>query len=186
MRSRALIAVVLLAGCPDPREGHDAGALALDAGEDDGGGGDAGGIADAGASDAGSSMDAGRSTDAGSDAGVDAGAMDAGRDAGVLDAGPPVPIDLHVHIEVSNTCEMRVTPTELTVPAGQTAFIDWHNHSRDYPVDVWMSYGGGYLDLAPGDTWDERFEHCATPLPHTEYADIDTACSGHRFLIHCL
>jgi hypothetical protein len=109
--------------------------------------------------------------------------MDAGR---AIDAGPPPTMDLHVHIEVSNTCEMRVTPTEVTVPAGSTVFIDWHNHSRDYPVDVWMSYGGGFLDLPTGATWDERFEHCATPLAHTEYADIDTACSGFRFDIHCL
>jgi hypothetical protein len=186
-------AILLLTAChADPAE--DAG-IARDGGRRDAGvvrdaaAGDAGADMDAGAAADGGALDGGASADAGSfDAGMpDAGSFDAGFDAGPLrvDAGPLGPIDLHVHIEISNPCEMRVTPTELTVPAGQSAFIDWHNHSVDYPVDVWMSYGGGYTDLAPRATWDERFEHCNTPLAHTEYADIDTACSGFRFLIHC-
>lgn len=93
--------------------------------------------------------------------------------------------DLHVHIEVDNTCRMTVTPREVSVPPGQTLYLDWHNHSRDYPVDVWMSYGGGYTDLAPGATWDEPIGHCSTPFVGDEYADISTACSSFRFLIHC-
>lgn len=93
--------------------------------------------------------------------------------------------DLHVHIEVDNTCRMAVTPREVSVPPGQTLYLDWHNHSRDYPVDVWMSYGGGYTDLAPGATWDEPIGHCSTPFVGDEYADISTACSEFRFLIHC-
>jgi hypothetical protein len=68
---------------------------------------------------------------------------------------------------------------------GETLYIDWHNHSRDYPVDVWMSYGGGYTDLAVGATWDEPIGHCRTPFVGDEYADISTACSSFRFLIHC-
>ena len=93
--------------------------------------------------------------------------------------------DLHVHIEVDNTCRMTVTPREVSVPPGQTLYLDWHNHSRDYPVDVWMSYGGGYTDLATGATWDEPIGHCSTPFVGDEYADISTACSSFRFLIHC-
>ena len=93
--------------------------------------------------------------------------------------------DLHVHIEVDNTCRMTVTPREVSVPPGQTLYLDWHNHSRDYPVDVWMSYGGGYTDLATGATWDEPIGHCSTPFVGDEYADISTACSDFRFLIHC-
>jgi hypothetical protein len=48
-----------------------------------------------------------------------------------------------------------------------------------------MSYGGGFLDLPTGATWDEPIGHCATPLVHDEWADISTACSSFRFLIHC-
>ncbi|MBN8613082.1 MAG: hypothetical protein J0L92_21000 [Deltaproteobacteria bacterium] len=94
-------------------------------------------------------------------------------------------VDLHVHIDVDNTCRMTVTPREVSVPPGQTLYLDWHNHSRDYPVDVWMSYGGGYTDLATGATWDEPIGHCSTPFVGDEYADISTACSSFRFLIHC-
>ena len=106
-------------------------------------------------------------------------------DAFTPDAGTPPRADLHVHIEVSNTCVMTVTPREVSVPPDQTLYLDWHNHSRDYPVDVWMSYGGGYTDLAPGATWDEPIGHCSTPFVGDEYADITTACSSFRFLIHC-
>ena len=90
-----------------------------------------------------------------------------------------------MHIDVDNFCNMTVDPTEITIPAGQTAYFDWHDHSRDYAVDVWMSYGGGYLDLAPGATWEEPIGHCLGPTARTEHAAISTACSDHRFLIHC-
>lgn len=90
-----------------------------------------------------------------------------------------------VIIDVSNTCVMAVTPTEITVPSGQSVLIDWYNRSVDYPVDVWLSYGGGYLDLAPGTTWDEPISHCTGPNPHNEYADISTACSSFRFYFRC-
>lgn len=102
------------------------------------------------------------------------------------DAGVPETMTYCIDIHVSNTCEMTVTPTEIDIPEGQTAYFCWNNRSRDYPVDVWLSYGGGYTDLAPGATWNERPGHCLGPLPHDEYADITTACSSHRFLIHCL
>lgn len=102
------------------------------------------------------------------------------------DAGVPPTATYCVDIFVSNTCEMTVTPSEIDVPADQTAYFCWRNTSRDYPVDVWLSYGGGYTDLAPGATWNEPPGHCLGPTPHDEYADITTACSSHRFLIHCL
>ena len=89
------------------------------------------------------------------------------------------------NIDVDNFCRMAVSPMEARIPSGQEAYFDWHNHSRDYPVDVWMSYGGGYTDLPIGATWDEPIRHCGTPFPHTEYADVSTACSDFRFLIHC-
>jgi len=92
----------------------------------------------------------------------------------------------HVHINVSNTCQMSVMPMEYNVPAGQKLKLSYHNHSVDYPVDVWKSYGGGYLDLQPGATWNEMYEHCAGPQPSTAYADISTACSSFRLYIHCL
>lgn len=92
----------------------------------------------------------------------------------------------HVHIMVSNTCVMSVMPMEFTVPAGQKLKLSYHNHSQDYPVDVWMMYGGGYLDLAPGGTWNETYEHCFGPSPSEGYADISTACSQFRLKIHCL
>jgi hypothetical protein len=66
------------------------------------------------------------------------------------------------------------------------AYFCWRNRSRSYPVDVWMSYGGGFTDLAPGATWDEPIGHCLGPAARTEHADISTACAEHRFEIHCL
>lgn len=199
MRFLAVLSILGLVGC-DARDPGDAGAsrdaAALDGGSASRDGGQLdGGILEAGAVDGGG-------PDAGEDSGVadsgladsglpdsglpDSGLPDSGLPDSGVDAGPPPRADHHIHIHVSNTCVMRVDPIEITVPAGQTAYFDWHNHSRDYPVDVWMSYGGGFLDLRPGMTWDEPIGHCGTPRPHTEWADIDTACSGHRFLIHCL
>jgi hypothetical protein len=92
----------------------------------------------------------------------------------------------HVHIDVDNFCNMIVMATEYFVPAGQKLKLSYHNHSVDYPVDVWMMYGGGYTDLQPGATWNEQYEHCFGPQPSTGYADISTACSEYRLYIHCL
>lgn len=92
----------------------------------------------------------------------------------------------HVHINVSNTCVMSVMPMEYTVPAGQKLKLSYHNHSQDYPITVWMMYGGGYTDLAPGGTWNEQYEHCFGPSASEGYADISTACSNFRLKIHCL
>jgi hypothetical protein len=118
----------------------------------------------------------------GPDLGVDGGPPD----LGMPDLGPPAEATYCVDIDVSNTCVMTVSPTEITIPAGQTAYFCWRNQSADYAVDVWLSYGGGYTDLPPGATWDEPVGHCLGPSAHTEYADISTACSEHRFLIDCL
>lgn len=92
----------------------------------------------------------------------------------------------HVHIMVSNTCEMTVDPPEFTVQPGQKLRLDYHNHSQDYPVDVWMHYGGGFLELQPGQTWMEKYEHCFGPAPSEGYATISTACSEYKLKIHCL
>jgi hypothetical protein len=142
--------------------------------------------------DAGSAIDASDRLDAPSeppDAGGDAPSapVDAGTDAPTTpDAGVPATMTYCVDIDVSNTCEMSVSPTEITIPADQIAYFCWRNRSADYPVDVWLSYGGGYTDLAPGATWNEPPGHCLGPTAHDEYADVSTACSDFRFLIHCL
>lgn len=67
-------------------------------------------------------------------------------------------------------------------------YIDVDNFciSQWYEVDVWLSYGGGYLDLATGGVWDDSFEHCTGPGSYDAYADISTACSSYRLYIHCL
>ncbi len=111
------------------------------------------------------------------------------------DAMPPdANTDLvdHVHIYIDNFCQVTVDPTSYDVPAGSTLQLDYHNHSVDYEADVWLSYGGGYLDLALGDTWNDAFTHCSGPNPSTAYADISIAggpspgCPGFRLLINCL
>lgn len=91
-----------------------------------------------------------------------------------------------VAIYVSNTCVMDVVPKSIDVPRGATLKLTFNNRSRDYEVTVWMSYGGGYTDLATGGTWPDPIEHCRLPRPYNEYADISTACSSYRMLIHCL
>ena len=115
---------------------------------------------------------------------IDARPIDARPIDAPIDAIPPTSTN-HIHIMVANNCAMTVNPTSITVPPNQTAYFQWHNHSVDYPVDVWMSYGGGFLDLPTGQTWNEPIGHCATPLVHDEYGDISTACSSFRFVIHC-
>lgn len=90
-----------------------------------------------------------------------------------------------VDIYVDNFCRMDVVPKSITVPRGQTVKLTYRNRSRDYPVDVWLSYGGGFLDLRTGASWADRFEHCAFPRPYNAYADISTACSRYRLMIYC-
>jgi hypothetical protein len=90
-----------------------------------------------------------------------------------------------VDIYVDNFCRMDVVPKSITVPRGQTVKLTYRNRSRDYAVDVWLSYGGGYLDLKTGTSWADRFEHCAFPRPYNAYADISTACSRYRLMIYC-
>lgn len=114
----------------------------------------------------------------------DAAARDASApDASAPDAGGPI----HIHIHVSNTCDLTVDPPELSFPRGVRPRFAWHNHSVDYPVDVWMSYGGGFLDLGTGAAWNEPIDHCLGPNAHDEWADISAGgCAEFRFLIHCL
>ena len=54
-------------------------------------------------------------------------------------------------------------------------------------VKIYYLFGMGLsaLDLATGATWEEPIGHCIGPRARTEYADISTACSDHRFLIRC-
>lgn len=146
------------AGASDARPGADAPAATLDA----------------------ASLDA-----TAADASVpDAAARDASApDASAPDAGGPI----HIHIHVSNTCDLTVDPPELSFPRGVRPRFAWHNHSVDYPVDVWMSYGGGFLELGTGATWNEPIDHCLGPNAHDEWADISAGgCAEYRFLIHCL
>lgn len=100
----------------------------------------------------------------------------------------------HVHIDISNTCKLSVTPSSVEVPRGQTISFTYHNHSRDYAADVWLSYGGGYLDLKQGNTWDDQFVHCNNAnRPYTAAAEIsinglnlrDSSCPGHEMTIRC-
>lgn len=92
-----------------------------------------------------------------------------------------------VDIYVDNRCKMDVLPKVIDVaPAVTSLTITYYNRSRDYAVDVWMSYGGGYKDLMTGASWAERFEHCRLGRrPYSEYADISTACSSYRLMINC-
>jgi len=124
--------------------------------------------------------------DGGDGACVAAGTCSVGYISAGVDCVPEV-ATYHVHIHVANDCSMMVDPVEMTVPKGQKARFEWHNHSRDYPVTVWQSYIGGYTDLPPGQTWFEIFEWCANVNPYTGYSDISTVevCPEHRFYIHC-
>lgn len=91
-----------------------------------------------------------------------------------------------VDIYVDNFCRMDVIPKKFDVPAGTSLKLTYYNRSRDYPVDVWLSYGGGFLDLRQGMNWADRFEFCRYPRPYMAYADISTACSRYRLMINCL
>jgi len=96
------------------------------------------------------------------------------------------PMEQGVDIYVDNTCKMDVIPKVFNVPRGVTLKLTYYNRSRYYPVEVWMSYGGGFTDLMPGMNWPEKFEHCRFPRPYSAYADISTACSSYRLMINCL
>ena len=91
-----------------------------------------------------------------------------------------------VRIVAADDCSnINADPQSFTVHADQTLFVDWQNASPSFPVDVWMSYNGGFTDLQPGSTWNEPIEHCTNINPHLEYADITTACSSFRVNITC-
>lgn len=97
----------------------------------------------------------------------------------------------HVHIYIDNFCKVSTSPTSFTVPAGETLQLSYHNHSVDYRADVWMMYGGGYLALEKGATWNETYKHCFGPSPSVGYADISieggggSACPEVRLMITC-
>ncbi len=93
---------------------------------------------------------------------------------------------LGIDIYVDNFCGMTVDPPEINVPAGRTALLTYYNRSADYAVDVWLSYGGGFLDLETRTNWADRFEWCTGSSVYDGYADITTACSSYRLMIHCL
>jgi hypothetical protein len=106
----------------------------------------------------------------------------------------PESTDTHVHIYVDNFCNLSVQPAVVEVPNPQGVSFTYHNHSVDYAVDVWLSYGGGFLELETGTSWDDQFTHCLwAGRPYDAYADIsisglgvnDPYCPGHRMLIHC-
>lgn len=105
-----------------------------------------------------------------------------------LSAAPDLgfPTSQNVEIFVDNFCKMDVLPKKFDVPAGTFLKLTYFNRSRDYPVDVWLSYGGGFLDLKTGTSWADRFEFCRYPRPYSAYADISTACSKYRLMINCL
>lgn len=96
----------------------------------------------------------------------------------------------HVHIYITNTCAVSTSPTSFDVPAGATVKVSWHNHSVDYRADVWASYGGGYLALETGATWNETYEHCFIKSTHTEYVDVSpegspSGCGKQRVYFYC-
>ena len=91
-----------------------------------------------------------------------------------------------VDIFVDNFCNMDVVPPSIHAPPGQLIHITWHNRSVDYPVDVWMSYGGGFLDLEPGTSWTDPAGLCfGGGRPYEAGADISTACSRFQFVAYC-
>lgn len=206
MPRAALVSAVLLVGCAssgaagdDPPgadasgTGPDATAPGLGGGGPSGSGAGADATTDPGsASDAGS--DAGSGSGSGSDAASDAASVaDAGSDsASVADSGSDAGIvSDHVHILIDNFCHTSTQPGDYVVPRNQRLNLTYHNHSVDYEADVWLSYGGGYLQLAKGAEWHDRFVFCSTPLPYTAYADVSIAgggipaCPAKRLLIHC-
>ncbi|HEY3354567.1 MAG TPA: hypothetical protein VGQ83_15050, partial [Polyangia bacterium] len=154
---------------------------------------------DAGA-DAGAPADASADAGAGADAAPD-GSTDTSpaTDAPAADAAPAdaAPADAaagprHVDIYITNFCETSVVPTSITVPAGETLLVDFHNNSVDYNADVWCSWGGGFLDLPTGQIWHDPIPFCSGPSTYDAYADISIAggggtyCPGVRFVVHCL
>lgn len=99
---------------------------------------------------------------------------------------PPCLESATVKIYVSNSCVMQVVPTQIEVPPNTKMKISYHNMSDDYPVDIWMSYNGGFLDLPTHDIWNEKYEWCGYAGHYDGYADISTACSKYRLNIICL
>ena len=166
----------------------------------DGLGDTAGGDASADVGDAGGDEAGDAAGDAGADAADDAPPQeDAPHDSTLQqdaqhdtappqqDAGPA-----HVDICISNTCVVTVVPASITVPAGSSLMLDFHNNSQWYNADVWWSYNGGYLDLATGAIWHDPVPACSMTSVHDEYADISIAggptsgCPGFRLWIHCV
>ena len=95
--------------------------------------------------------------------------------------------DIEVKIDVSNTCKMTITPIEIVAGIKSAINICYHNISKDYEIDVWMSYGGGFLDLAKGGVWNEKFTWCTGPKPSAGYATISASggCAKQVLKITC-
>jgi cysteine-rich repeat protein len=130
--------------------------------------------------------DCARLHDGGDGACVEPGACSAGYALAGDGRCDPVMQDGVVDIFVANDCTMRVVPDHIDVPPGRTISLLYRNRSVDYPVDVWLSYGGGFLDLEPGTQWQDRFVHCANlNRPYQAFADVSTACSMFRLMINC-
>ncbi|MGZ3423010.1 MAG: hypothetical protein ACXVEE_34430 [Polyangiales bacterium] len=132
--------------------------------------------------------------EAATDAASDSGGPDGGAaDTKPLDTGADTDTwtgTAHVHVYISNTCDVSTSPMSFDVPAGKTLKLSWHNHSVDYRADLWGSYGGGYLMLEKGATWNEPYEHCFIKSTHTEYMDVSpegspSGCGKFRLNITC-
>ncbi len=96
-----------------------------------------------------------------------------------------------MHIYITNTCQTSVSPQSVTASLATGVMLQFHNHSSDYPADVWSSRNYGYTDMPLGFTWNDPIMHCRGPMPFTEYFDISiagggtTACPRVRFTMNC-
>jgi hypothetical protein len=153
----------------------------------------AGDAAAADASDGGAGDGAGHAADAGDAAQPDAQHDAAPQQDAQHDTAPQQDAGTwHVDIYISNTCQVTLVPTSITVAAGSNLMLDFHNNSQWYNADIWWSWTGGYLDLATGAIWHDPIPACSMTSVHDEYADISigggptSGCPGFRLWVHCV
>jgi hypothetical protein len=98
---------------------------------------------------------------------------------------PPIP--MQVAIDISNTCDLSVTPDFVVVPPGREASLTFTDQSADYYADVELTPGVSTFGLPPGESWTDPKPWCRDGV--SGYADISASegCSEvHRLHITCL
>jgi len=97
------------------------------------------------------------------------------------------PLEVTVDIDISNTCELSVTPETITVPSGQLAELTFVNGSVDYHAHLDSTPGVDNLSLGMNESWVHPLLWCTDGVSgYTDISASEGCSSTHRLHITCL